>query len=186
MQTFTGRQFWPLDPWADEICIEDIAHSLSLQCRYAGHAEVFYSVAEHSWRVSRVCDPAVALWGLLHDAAKAYLVDLPRPIKRFSELGTHYREIEARLMVVIAARFGLSMPEPPDVKNTDDFLLRWEARDLMKPPPVPWSQRGGPLPTSAIKPMFPVVAENAFLRRFSELTTGHCALTTGDWKRART
>ncbi len=173
IQTFTGRQFWPLDPRVDEICIEDVAHSLALQCRYAGHVEVFYSVAEHSWRVSRVCDPAVALWGLLHDAAEAYLVDLPRPIKRFSDLGAHYREIEARLMVVIAERFGLAMPEPPDVKKSDDFMLRWEARDLMKPPPVPWRESGGVVPVSRIAPMSPMVAEQAFLLRFSELTTVH-------------
>lgn len=35
MQTFTGRQFWPLDPDAASIDIEDIAHALSMQCRYA-------------------------------------------------------------------------------------------------------------------------------------------------------
>jgi len=170
MQTYTGRQFWPLDPRPDEIHIEDIAHSLALQCRYAGHCEVFYSVAEHSWRVSKVCDPPGALWGLLHDAAEAYLVDLPRPVKRFSELGACYREIEARLMVFIADRFGLEMPEPADVKRSDDFLLRWEQRDLMKPPPMPWREQGGALPKGVIAPMTPTVAEAAFLMRFSELT----------------
>jgi hypothetical protein len=32
-QTFTGRQFWPLDPRPEEVCADDIAHALSLQCR---------------------------------------------------------------------------------------------------------------------------------------------------------
>lgn len=42
MQTATGRKFWPMDPRAEEVFIEDIAHSLSMQCRYAGHVLRFY------------------------------------------------------------------------------------------------------------------------------------------------
>lgn len=34
IQTYTGRMFWPLDPRPEEIWIEDIAHALSLQCRF--------------------------------------------------------------------------------------------------------------------------------------------------------
>lgn len=47
MQTYTGRRFYPLDPRPDEIDPEDIAHALSLLCRYGGHVDRFYSVAEH-------------------------------------------------------------------------------------------------------------------------------------------
>lgn len=32
MQTYTGRQFWPIDPRPEEIEIEDIAHALSMMC----------------------------------------------------------------------------------------------------------------------------------------------------------
>src|ERR1700693_75116 len=48
IQTFTGRQFWPLDPRPEEVCIEDIAHGLSNECRFAGQCRSFYSVAQHS------------------------------------------------------------------------------------------------------------------------------------------
>ena len=54
--THSGVRFWPLLPNPDDILIEDIAHSLSLQCRFAGHSRVFYSVAEHSVRVSQLSD----------------------------------------------------------------------------------------------------------------------------------
>lgn len=81
IQTYTGRQFWPLDPKPEEVCIEDIAHALSQQCRYAGHTIRFYSVAQHSVEIALRVPRAAALWGLLHDAAEAYLVDLPRPVK---------------------------------------------------------------------------------------------------------
>lgn len=173
MQTYTGRQFWPVDPRADEVCIEDIAHALSLQCRFAGHCKTFYSVAEHSWRVSEIGGPENSLWKLLHDSAEAYLVDLPTPVKHASEMGTVYQKIEQRLMRVIAERFCLLWPEPADVKIADKFMLHWEQRDLMVPPPVPWTGQGSILlPRSIISPMNPVIAEKGFLMRFSELTLG--------------
>src|SRR4051812_30250690 len=79
MQTFTGRQFWPVDPRADEIAIEDIARALAMTCRFGGHVRFHYSVAQHSFLVSLVCSPEHALWGLLHDASEAYLGDVVWP-----------------------------------------------------------------------------------------------------------
>lgn len=54
IQTFTGRQFWPLDPRAEDVDIRDIAHALSMKCRYNGHCREFYSIADHSCRVAEV------------------------------------------------------------------------------------------------------------------------------------
>lgn len=45
IQTYTNKQFWPLDPRPEDVCIEDIAHALSLQCRFTGHVREFYSTA---------------------------------------------------------------------------------------------------------------------------------------------
>ncbi len=45
IQTYTGKQFWPLDPRPEDIDIEDIAHALALTCRFNGHCDYFYSVA---------------------------------------------------------------------------------------------------------------------------------------------
>lgn len=82
MMTYSGRAFWPLDPRADEIDPLDIAHALSMLCRYGGHVRRFYSVAEHCVLMSHAVAPEHALWALLHDATEAYMVDLPRPINR--------------------------------------------------------------------------------------------------------
>ncbi|MFK4996635.1 hypothetical protein ACI2OX_01165 [Bacillus sp. N9] len=41
IKTYTGIEFWPLDPRADEISTRDIAHALSLTCRANGHAAHF-------------------------------------------------------------------------------------------------------------------------------------------------
>jgi len=73
IQTFTGRRFRPRNPAPDDFDIRDVAHALSLLCRFNGHCRVFYSVAEHSVRVSRICPPPAALWGLLHDLGEAYI-----------------------------------------------------------------------------------------------------------------
>lgn len=104
IQMHSGIAFWPMDPRADEVRLEDIAHSLSLLCRFGGHCSRFYSVAEHSVHVARLCSPEVALWGLLHDASEAYVVDLPRPIKRQLP---EYAEIEGLVQFAIAEHFGL-------------------------------------------------------------------------------
>jgi hypothetical protein len=77
--TFSGVLFRPLLPNPDDIRIADIAHALSQQYRFAGHTRTFYSVAEHSVRVSLLCRPDDALWGLLHDASEAFLTDVPAP-----------------------------------------------------------------------------------------------------------
>ena len=172
MQTFTGIEFYPLDPRPDEINIEDIAHALSMLCRYGGHVRQFYSVAEHSIRVCELCPPEYAVWGLLHDAAEAYMVDLPRPIKRYSEIGRLYREAEDRLMIAICERFGLTwqdpMPEP--VERADKGMLWVESRDLMPPNPC-WEKwrtlttgRERPIETTAT----PAIAEAAFLAIWGE------------------
>src|SRR5688572_25823546 len=96
MQTFTGRKFWPVDPRSNEIFIEDIAHSLSMMCRFLGHCSKFYSVAEHCvraswWVADRRGSYLDQLAALLHDAGEAYVVDVPRPIKPYL---SNYKELE--------------------------------------------------------------------------------------------
>lgn len=169
MQTYTGRKFWPLDPRADEVCIEDIAHALANICRFGGHAHRFYSVAHHSVLVSQACSPRDAMWGLLHDAAEAYAGDVIRPIKHASEAGRRFQEIESRIIAAIAERFGLSPVIPESVKRADEIVLATECRDVMG------GERAGKwrLSYSAsdnlITPWSPAESERAFLARFAEL-----------------
>ena len=169
MQTAHGRLFWPLDPRADEVHVDDIAHALANQCRFAGHCREFYSVAQHSVLVSYEVPVEDALWGLLHDASEAYLVDLPRPVKRASEIGDAYMRAETAVMAAICDRFRLSREQPASIKLADDVLLMTEARDLMAPPPTPWRESGvKPLP-SPIAAWTPQRARERFLDRFEEL-----------------
>ena len=142
IQTFTGGQFWPLDPRAEELDIEDIAVALSRDCRYAGHCKRFYSVAEHSVLMTRVArlngfNKRDQRTTLLHDASEAYLRDIPRPLKRGLQ---NYRDIEARLMEVIAERYEIDWPIPPHIKALDEAIGLDEVAQNMAPPAAAWTR----------------------------------------------
>jgi hypothetical protein len=166
MQTFTGKQFWSLDPRVEDIDIYDIAHALSMQCRYGGHTLGFYSVAEHCCHVCDYSPPNDKLWGLLHDASEAYLTDVIRPIKPY--LG-NYAEIENQLMLVIATRFNLpSMPR--SVKEVDGRILVNEREQIMSRAPHDWNDTGDPLIGLQLQLWSPAQARAQFMERFSRLS----------------
>ena len=135
MQTFTGRQFWPLDPRPEDVRIEDIAHALSMLCRYGGHSLRFYSVAEHCCILHDYAPPEFKAWALMHDASEAYLVDVPRPLKPHL---TGYKAAERGVMDAVCARFGLDVEEPPEVKEIDGRILADEAAQNMRDMPEAW------------------------------------------------
>ena len=130
IETFTQKCFFPFDPNPTLICIEDIAHSLAMTCRFNRHCRVFYSVAQHCVIVSEMVPAEDALWGLLHDAGEAYLPDIPRPIKHKKELRSLV-EAERKILKCVAQVFGLQLPIPVSIKRADNIMLATEARDLM-------------------------------------------------------
>ncbi len=166
IQTYTGKRFCPDDPTAESFDIRDVAHALSLLCRFNGHCRVFYSVADHAVRVSRRCPPGLALWGLLHDLGEAYVGDMPRPIKTFFP---GFVTFEDRVLRAAAGVFGLPWPMPLEVGHADDQLLATELRDLMGGKPEAAAGLPPPLP-EVIVPLPAEEAERAFLARYAELT----------------
>jgi hypothetical protein len=167
IQTFTGKQFFPLDPRVEDINIVDIAHALSMSCRYTGHCTRFYSVAEHSVRVSENVPKELALEALLHDASEAYLTDIPRPIKPYIP---QYKEMEERVERVIAQVFGTGFPMNPLVKEIDNRILADEKAQLMAPCEGEWILYGEPLGNQDDMGWKPGYAKMMFLDRFYELT----------------
>lgn len=107
--TYTNKKFYFLNPTSEQIDIEDIAHSLSMVCRYNGHIKKFYSVAEHCCNVAVITysvtkDPKLALSALMHDASEAYIVDIPRPLKPHL---SNYKEVEERVEKAIQDKWNL-------------------------------------------------------------------------------
>lgn len=154
----------------------DIAHALAMKCRYGGHTDVFYSVAEHSVRLSEALEAenpaapaAILMQGLMHDAAEAYLVDLPRPIKpEFPR----FLEIEATVERAVFERFHLQYPWPDVVNEFDrrilsdemDAILDWSEEDWVKYlPKVNTEKVSGPFGWTW------QAAKKKFLDRFHEL-----------------
>lgn len=169
MQTFTGRKFWPLDPRADEIDIEDIAHALSMACRYGGHCLRFYSVAEHSILLSRALPAPLRLWGLLHDASEAYVLDVIRPLKPSLQ---GYREIEDRVIAQVAIKFDLDQQNgsmPDLVKAYDTRILVDEKNQNMAPGLVWGTDDQRPLGVN-LQFWSPEQAKAEFLSEFASLS----------------
>src|SRR5690606_2723306 len=79
--TRSGRKFDLANPTADMVDTADLAHSLSMQCRFNGHTSSFYSVAQHCLLVAELVPEEHKLAALLHDATEAYVGDLVRPLK---------------------------------------------------------------------------------------------------------
>jgi hypothetical protein len=172
MQTFTGRKFYPLDPRADEITIEDVAHGLAMTCRYGGHTRRFYSVAEHAVLVSLHVPEQFALHGLLHDSAEAYIGDMIRPLKHQPEM-REFREAEGAIEVAVAQAFGLEWSQVAHaaVKEIDDRILVDEIGALMADPPAYWERHSAVAAVGVeIAGWEPAIAEGRFLDRYLELT----------------
>ena len=167
MQTYTGRAFFPLEPRAEDIDPLDIAHALSLICRYGGHVRRFYSVAEHCVLMSHAVAPENALWALLHDATETYVGDMVRPLKHSMP---EYRAAEDRIMWAICDRFRLDYACPVEVKAADTRILRDERDALMGPSPRPWvSIENVPALGVTITGWLPEEAERRYLARLAEL-----------------
>jgi uncharacterized protein len=171
MQLFTGRVVDPLNVQPSDIDIMDIAHNLSHICRFGGNCREFYSVAQHSVLCSlelTVCPSLMARkchlrHKLLHDAAEAYLGDIPRPIK-YGEGFAGYRHAEKALQGRIFMRFGLDHEGHPCVNDADNALLVREGIELMN------ARYGcGPASAQKIEPWTPAEAKAKFMTRYREL-----------------
>jgi hypothetical protein len=136
IETWSGNTLFLPDADLDAICIEDIAHSLSNVCRFAGHVDQFYSVAEHSINVAWIVPREHQLQALLHDATEAYICDIPTPFKRMLP---EYAVLEDNLWGTIAKRFGVPVELSFEVKEADRIMLMTERDALKKNRTRPWS-----------------------------------------------
>lgn len=183
--TFTGRSFNLLYPTADMVCIEDIAHHLAMVCRWSGSVRSFFSVAQHSILVSRVCPPELQKWALLHDAAEAYIGDLSRPLKAIlrdmelpNVLSSSFDDIEEVILRQVAVAFELEWPKPDALSHYDDQIQKFEGLTLVAHDgrfhdrsgavaEIPDLERA--IPEAYATPMLPADAETAFLARYRKI-----------------
>lgn len=169
--TISGRFFDILRPEEYDFDIEEIATALSNLCRYTGHVNNFYSVAEHSVLVSRLLPDNLALTGLLHDASEAYLGDVSSPLKK---LLPEYKRIEERVEQAIAKHFGIQFPYPSAVHEADKRMY-WQERQGVADNGVRdklWHQDLRATRKVEARGMAPHMARRMFLSRYKEITGG--------------
>ena len=138
MLTVSGLDFMPIQLMPGDVRINDIAHALSLICRFGGHTVEHYSVAQHSLLVQRILEdmnasPEVQLAGLMHDAHEAYIGDMPTPIK--TAIGYCWNSLEQQASQAVQSAFGLnriSNKYKKMIKTADIIALATERRDLMR------------------------------------------------------
>lgn len=172
--TFTSKRFYPLDARPEDVCIEDIAHALSLICRYGGHCREFYSVAQHSCYVADLIehwhshDYAIQLYALLHDATEAYLGDMVRPLK-LSMPDYVAAEVFVEKAIFRALDLPtLSHPMFEAIKRADNMVLMAERRDIVNHDNHPWNIKEPPW-DSRIAPVSSIAAERMFLACYARL-----------------
>lgn len=129
IKTYTGKKFHLFNPSESEICIEDMAHSLSLLCRFCGHVPFLYSVASHSIIGSYLCKKKDALTFLLHDSTECFIGDMASPLK--SEMSA-FKKTENDIFKIISKKFCLPHPMDSEIKAIDKLMFRMEWFYLMK------------------------------------------------------
>ncbi len=167
IETYTGRHVDLIDPDPSTISIRDLAHHLACTNRFGGATEP-YSVAEHSVRMSFITPSHLRFEALMHDAAEAYIGDMPSPYKRMMP---EFQRFEAKLEACIRRAFEMPGDKHPDsIKYYDNMMLITEARDLG----LSWwnSNKHTDMPEpldEKIEPWGHVAAEERFLERFRDL-----------------
>ena len=170
IRTFTDEYVNVFNPDINTIKIEDIAHSLSNQCRFGAMMPKFYSVAQHSIFCADMIEKKYKLQALLHDASEAYISDICSPIKP-KLIG--YEEIEKQLSNIIYYKFFHSTHFDKimidTLKHADYQMLYIESKKLMSKNFMNYLEKPTVIPNLNFKCLNPEEAKFNFLQRYNEL-----------------
>lgn len=159
LQTHSGRQFdftLAADRLAERVALSDIVHALANICRFGGHIDRHYSVAAHSLLVTALVKQCLdqldytdlpptirsvlLQQALLHDAAEAYVGDMPAPLKKLSSLEGYVR-LEQHVLKAIGIHFALDLTSKPwIVEEADRMALVLERRALLSVQRDDWGE----------------------------------------------
>jgi 5'-deoxynucleotidase YfbR-like HD superfamily hydrolase len=172
--TASGKSFSYNYTDPSQITIEDIAESLSSTRRFAGHTKPLkYCVADHCCNLVEHMiskgydDPYVLLGVLLHDAAEAYLGDVPAPAKK---LLPDFKRLEKHLYGIIADKFGV--PNDAEFHKILDYydknIVRDEAEKLFNNCPE-WTKEYTKLGAEIVVSGSDQIAYDRYMQLFNEL-----------------
>lgn len=159
-----GGYFDFIDMEQSQYTIEEIAHNLSMICRFTGAVKKHYSVAQHSVLVSLHVPQEHALAALFHDMSEAFMSDINSPLKA---LLPKYKEFEIKVEKFMFARMGLKFPMHPSIKLADIAVFHAENQDL-RGIESPWA--GVERYPKKITPWSSEKARREFMKRYEQLT----------------
>jgi hypothetical protein len=167
IKLLSGGWFDFVDMEQSKYTIEDIAHNLSMICRFNGSVRKHYSVAQHAWIVSHMMAEGKELQGLVHDNEEGVMGDMSSPLKRIMPA---YKQLGNKVEAYMLKQLGLTFPLHSSVKLNDLRLLAAEIRDL-QPESSDW---GGIIDIEPyekkIVPWSAKKAKEKYLERFYQLT----------------
>lgn len=175
----------PLAPLPEQFDVKTIAECLSKLCRFNGHCEGFYTVAEHSCLVLElgelmaqemdlILTKKEKLQFLLHDATEAYIGDVITPVKA---LIPEFNRIEKIFWKAITIKFEIEESWHALLDKADKIAYALEALQLRSwttleeveshiPYKVPKSFKE----KDWVRKLDIDLAEALFLSKFNELT----------------
>lgn len=197
IQSWSGKQLMPAALTKEMVGgVDEIAHALSLKCRFTGQCPEFYSVAQHCVIGATLLPQAYAGAFLLHELSEVYLPDIASPLKPLvflyvdteqlratspelveasDDSGRYTTKIpwtalEAQHTKVILDALGLASIEPliysPEIKRMDLAMLAAEKRDFFPKEPEDWKLPEPPAPCDTIKSLTPRDAQWLFTQAF--------------------
>lgn len=183
--TYSGGvfRFGPDEIDPDDIRLEDVAHVLSMLCRYNGHTKRFYSVAEHCCHMADHVlknggGARLALTALHHDDAEYIIGDMARPIKVTMP---NFKALEDKIDKAVSEKFGTIWPLPAEIKKLDSRIINDEKGAVMNQTTVDWgTDRLNPLGAKFwnVAGRFPWIVRKRWLRRHHLL---QAAIREGAW-----
>jgi hypothetical protein len=152
MITKSGYVVDLMNPDPKTILIDDIAHGLANNCRWNGHTQSFWSVAQHCCMMYDMANEGFELTFLFHDAEEAYWGDIIKPLKNLIE--QKCPEITERMRGMRKLIFDkFSVPYSGVVtKQVDYNCLLWEFENIVK--------------TQTVDAWLPERAKEEWLRRY--------------------
>jgi len=169
--TLSGIRFYIREMNLCDIPLDDMAHALSMNCRYNGHISRHYSVAEHSLIISEILElwgasRDVQLQGLLHDISEVFVPDIPRPFK--GEI-TGFKEYEDALLHEASLEFDFMYPFDERVLWLDRNIVRNEAEALFPNPPEWTKDYEWVRPMPRYIGLDAIDAKNEWLQRYEDI-----------------
>ena len=184
LETVSGKLLDPSNIDPDDIEITDIAWSLSRISRFAGHTitAIPYNVSQHCVFVADMIiketgNYKAAMLGLLHDAAEAYIGDIPSPIKKIPEMKAVIEPIEDAIMDVVISKYFVGEADEDiiaSVKYYDKKAQFIEAFHYMSSRGLDWPNRYNYEITlldlqSFAQPLTSLESYGLFLSKFKDL-----------------